>query len=225
MEHNTAFFEGRENRKLFYQFWLPDGQIKAYIIAIHGWGTHSDRMKYPAEYFTEKGYAIYAFDLRGHWRNQGDYPGHIDSMDHIQKDIVLFIDLIESFAQDKKIFLMGHSFGGLISLIFAINHPSLPGVIVSSPELGIKMKLSTGKKFAKKLSGPIAKFAPTKTVEMIIDQNKLTGDLKILREHIADKKKLEIISIKSTAELKQGIGLLRHFSLPTSSSCPFLLWI
>ncbi len=221
MKNETSYFDGRENRKMFYQYWLPEGDIKAYIIAIHGWGTHSDRMKYPAEYLTEKGYAIYSFDLRGHWRNAGDYPGHIDSMDHIQKDIVLFMDIVRKDAGNKKIFLMGHSFGGLISLIFAINHPSLPGVLVSSPELEIMMELSIGKKFAKKLSGSLSKFAPTKTVEMIINQNQLTGDLKILREHIADDKKLEVISVKSAVEMTNSMKWAMKNA--TKLLCPVLI--
>jgi len=221
MKNETSYFDGRENRKMFYQYWLPEGDIKAYIIAIHGWGTHSDRMKYPAEYLTEKGYAIYSFDLRGHWRNAGDYPGHIDSMDHIQKDIVLFMDVVRKDAGNKKVFLMGHSFGGLISLIFAINHPSLPGVLVSSPELEIMMELSIGKKFAKKLSGSLSKFAPTKNVEMIINQNQLTGDLKILREHIADDKKLEVISVKSAVEMTNSMKWAMKNA--TKLLCPVLI--
>lgn len=221
MKNETSYFDGRENRKMFYQYWLPEGDTKAYIIAIHGWGTHSDRMKYPAEYLTEKGYAIYSFDLRGHWRNAGDYPGHIDSMDHIQKDIILFMDIVRKDAGNKKIFLMGHSFGGLISLIFAINHPSLPGVLVSSPDLEIMMELSIGKKFAKKLSGSLSKFAPTKTVEMIINQNQLTGDLKILREHIADDKKLEVISVKSAVEMTNSMKWAMKNA--TKLLCPVLI--
>ncbi len=221
MKNETSYFDGRENRKMFYQYWLPEGDTKAYIIAIHGWGTHSDRMKYPAEYLTEKGYAIYSFDLRGHWRNAGDYPGHIDSMDHIQKDIILFMDIVRKDAGNKKVFLMGHSFGGLISLIFAINHPSLPGVLVSSPDLEIMMELSIGKKFAKKLSGSLSKFAPTKTVEMIINQNQLTGDLKILREHIADDKKLEVISVKSAVEMTNSMKWAMKNA--TKLLCPVLI--
>ena len=205
MKHHIEYFEGRENTKLFYQNWLPEGDIKASIIAIHGWGTHSDRMKYPAEYLTEKGYAVFSFDLRGHWRNVGDIPGHIESMDHIQKDIVLFWDVVEKTAGNKKIFLIGHSFGGLICLIYAINHPSLSGVLVSSPELGLTKEDSAGKKFAKKISGSIAKLAPTKTIDMVINQNHLTGDLRILREHIADKKKIEVISVKSAAEMNNAM--------------------
>ena len=202
MKNQTGYFEGRELTKLFYQYWLPDTEeIKAYIIAIHSWGTHSDRMILPAEYLTEKGYAVYTFDLRGHYRNTGDIPGHIESIDHIQKDIVLFMDIIRDIAQDKKIFLMGHSFGGLMSLIFAINHPALSGVLISSPLLGMFLKLSIGKKVIKSISKNIVKLAPNKILNNIIDQNQLTSDLKILRKYIADKNKIDVISAKSATEI------------------------
>ena len=205
MKNETGYFEGRETKRLFYQSWIPDsGEIRAFLIAIHGWGTHSDRMKIPAEYFTEKGYVIYSFDLRGHWRNISDLPGDIDSMDHIQKDIILFMDLVRETANEKKIFIMGHSFGGLISLIFAINHPGLPGVLVSSPLLNVFTKLSIGKKVIKTVSKTIAKLAPNKVLDNLIDQNQLTSDLKILREHIADKQKLNVITAKSASEIEKS---------------------
>jgi alpha-beta hydrolase superfamily lysophospholipase len=203
MINKKGYFEGRETKSLFYQYWLPDsGDIKAYIIALHGWGTHSDRMEVPADYLTGNGYAIYSFDIRGHWRNAGNNPGHIDSMDHIQKDIVLFIDLIRKSAKDKKIFLMGQSFGALICLIFAINHPALPGVIASSPLLRFSKNLSLSKRLGKKIAGPISKISPYKTLDMIIEQNFLTSDIKLLRNHISDTKKIEKITLRSAAEME-----------------------
>jgi alpha-beta hydrolase superfamily lysophospholipase len=204
MKNETGFYEGRELKKLFYQCWLPESiEIKAYIIAIHGWGAHSDRLENVAEYLTEKGYAIYAFDLRGHWRNAGNIPGHIDSIDHILKDTLLFMDFLQKIANDKKIFLMGHSFGGLIGLIYAINHPKLPGVLVSSPLLGMYLKLSMGKKIIKLLPKTIGKISPDKILDYVIDQNQLTSDLKILRHHIADKHKIQVMSAKSAADIDQ----------------------
>ena len=211
MIHQTGYFEGRETRKLFYQYWKSESEpIKAYIIAIHGWGTHSDRMELPAGFLTENGYNVYAFDLRGHWRNAGDSPGHIDSMDHIQKDLVLFNDLVKKEAGEKKIFLIGHSFGGLVSLIYAINHPGLDGVIVSSPLLQLSMEISLTKMLGKKLAKPLSKLSPTKMISMVIDQNLLTSDLKILRKHISDDKKLEQISLRSAAEMEQSMKWARE---------------
>ena len=206
MINEKGYFEGRETKRLFYQYWLPNsGNIKAYIIALHSWGAHSDRMEVPAAYLTEKGYAIYAFDIRGHWRNAGNNPGHIDSMYHVQKDIVLFIDLIKKSANDKKIFIMGQSFGGLISLIFAINHPALSGVIASSPLLRYSKKLSLSKRLGKKITAPISKISPNKTIDMVIEQNLLTSDIKILRKHISDNKKIEKISLISAAEMERSM--------------------
>jgi len=222
MKNEAGFFEGRELKKLFYQYWIPDsGEIKAYIIAIHGWGTHSDRLKPPANYLTKKGYAVYAFDLRGHWRNAGDIPGHIDSMDHIQKDTLLFMDMLREIAKDKKVFLMGHSFGGLMSLIFAINHPNLSGVLISSPLLGMFLKLSMGKKVIKSISKTLVKLSPNKILDNLIDQNQLTSDLKILREHIADKHKIEVISTKSATEIDKFSKLAMENA--SKLLCPLLL--
>ena len=52
MKKESGQFDGRENKRLFYQKWLPESnKVKACIIALHGWGTHSDRMEIPAEYF------------------------------------------------------------------------------------------------------------------------------------------------------------------------------
>jgi len=222
MINEKGFFEGRETKKLFYQKWLPEsGIIKAYIIAFHGWGTHSDRINVPADYFTEKGYAIYAFDIRGHWRNSGDFPGHIDSMDHIQKDIILFMDLIKKQAKDKKIFLMGHAFGALISLIFAINHPSIHGVIASSPLLKYIKDFSLSKRLGKKIAGPVSKIASNKTIDMIIEQNLLTSDIKILRKHIADKKRINKISWRSAAEMERSMKWT--FENAPNLLCPTLI--
>ncbi|NVM18313.1 MAG: lysophospholipase [Candidatus Lokiarchaeota archaeon] len=222
MINKKGHFEGRETRRLFYQYWLPESEnIKAYIIALHSWGAHSDRIEVPAEYLTENGYAVYAFDIRGHWRNAGNNPGHIDSMEHIQKDIVLFIDLIKESAKDKKIFLMGQSFGGLVSLIFAINHPALHGVIASSLLLRFSKKLSLSKRLGKKITGPISKISPNKTTDMVIEQNLLTSDIKILRKHISDKKKIEKISLRSAAEMESSMKWTMENA--TNLLCPTLI--
>ena len=196
MKNETGYFEGRETTKLFYQYWIPDsGNVKAYVIALHDWGTHSDRLTLPAEYLTEKGYAIYGFDLRGHWRNAGEYPGHIVSMfDHVQKDVVLFMDVVKRASGDKKIFLMGQGFGGLIALIYAINHPQLSGgILACSPELGLIEKLSASKKVG-------ARLVPTKTIKHEINQKILTSDLKILKLYHTDKNIINIISVESASE-------------------------
>jgi len=203
MKNITKSFKGRGAQKLFYQGWLPDiSEIKAYVIAIHELAAHSDRIKLPAEYLTEKGYAVYSFDLRGHYRNIGEMKGHIESMETIQKDIVLFMDVIKDVARDKKIFIMGQSFGGLTALIYAIQHPQVSGVIVASPLFDLSMNKNIGKKGIKKLLKIGSALKPT---PYIIDQKELTGDLKILKQFLSDKNVLKEISIKTVSEVNSAL--------------------
>ena len=214
MKNEKGSFKGREQTDLFYQYWKPDsGDSKAYIIGFHDWGTHSDRLNLLAEFLTEKGYALYAFDIRGHWRNAGESPGHIISMfDHVQKDIVLFMDVIKKEAGNNKIFLIGEGFGGLIALIYAINHPQLDGVIAASPELGLIDSMKASKKVE-------ARLTPTKTVKYEINQKILTSDLKILKQHFADKNKLNIISVETQSELLSAMKWTLKNASRLSCSC------
>ena len=198
MKTNTGSFEGYKNKNLFYQNWSPDsGKIKAFVFALHGIGAHSDRLKTLAEFLTEKGYAIYTFDIRGHWRNAGDALGHIDSIDHVVKDIVLFVDVIKKEAATKKIFFAGISLGGLIMLSYSINRADLAGVILASPLLDFSIK-DTGSKSLLKLS-------PNKAIEFQIDQKSLTSDLKVLKIFNTDKNKLSIMSGKTYSEIKKSM--------------------
>jgi len=206
MKNETGYFEGFEQRKMFYQYWLPDsGEIKAYLMAMHGWGTHSDRMAVPAKYFIEKGFAVYSFDLRGHWRNAGDLKGHVKSLNHIQQDIQIFFDLIKKEAGEKKVFLIGHSFGGALSLIYAIEHPELPGVLVSSPELGLSLKLNLTQKIAKAIFPLLVKIAPKAQVAIELVQEDLTSDPEILKEHIEDQEKLVVITTTTYGVMEKGM--------------------
>ncbi|MHA1763865.1 MAG: alpha/beta fold hydrolase, partial [Promethearchaeota archaeon] len=160
--------------------------------------THSDRFKLIADYLMEKGYGFHAYDLRGHYRSKGEIAGEIDSMDYLEKDLVLFIDFLKNQVGNKKIFLLGHGFGALIGLIYSIRHPDLPGIIVCAPDLGSAQKIKMGKKMLKKIS---TTFSQSITWE--INQNLLTGDLKILKQFIKDKNVLKSITLNTKSERKK----------------------
>lgn len=207
MKNETSSFKGWEDTKLFYQSWSPDsGNIKAYIVTIHAFGMHSDFLKIPAENLTEKGYALYAFDLRGHWRNKGASSGHIESVDHLVKDTNFFLEVIKEIARDRKIFLMGDSFGGLLTLKYAMNRPAFAGVIVVSP----LFDFSFNKEFGKKV----------KTGSYNIDHKELISDLKILKLFHTEKNLTKNISAKSVSDMN---SLLKEITKnPQSILCPIL---
>ena len=201
MNEKEGEFLGREQTPLKYLIWEPsEGNIKAEIIAFHDWWTTSKKFEAFAEYITDKGYRLYGMDLRGHGKNTLGHKGHIESMETLIKDIVLFMDSIKNKEKEKKIFLLGNSFGGLVALRYAIAHPLLDGVIAVSPLLDLKIKIPGAKKLAKKL-----KRNPAAMISYEIDQKFLTSDLKILKQYLADKDRLKSISVKSYSDMQDAM--------------------
>ncbi|MHA1804898.1 MAG: lysophospholipase [Promethearchaeota archaeon] len=210
------FFEGRERRRLFYQQWMSRSHVKAHVIGLHDLASHSDRFKLIADYLTEKGYAFHALDLRGHYRSKGEIAGEIDSMDHLEKDLVLFLDFLKNQEKNEKFFILGHGFGALIGLMYAIRHPDLPGIIACAPDLGTVKKIKMGKKLVKKISNRLSQ-----SISWEINQNLLTSDLKILKQFIKDKNVLTSITLNTASEKKkmQKWVLSREHML----ECPILI--
>ncbi|MDY7080164.1 MAG: alpha/beta hydrolase, partial [Chloroflexota bacterium] len=71
MDHHEYSFIGFGGLELYCQRWRPGEEPKAVLSVVHGFGEHSGRYGNVVEWFVPKGYAVYAFDLRGHGRSPG----------------------------------------------------------------------------------------------------------------------------------------------------------
>jgi alpha-beta hydrolase superfamily lysophospholipase len=141
MEQLEGTFEGVGGMELYLQSWRPDGNPVAVVALVHGLGEHSGRYQNVVDYLVPRGYAVYGFDLRGHGRSPGR-RGYINSWEELRGDVGSFlrhVNRAEGISGERPLFLMGHSFGGLITLEFALydGHPTPPlsGVVVSAPGL------------------------------------------------------------------------------------------
>jgi len=135
MNHNEGTFQGFGGLQLYYQRWRPDGAIRAVLAIVHGFGEHSGRYMNVVHHLVPKGYAVYAFDHRGHGRSPGP-RGHINSWDEFREDVRAFLQMVAAQEPGRPLFLMGHSMGGLIVLEYALHYPEgLKGVIASGPVL------------------------------------------------------------------------------------------
>ncbi len=140
MNHTEGTFKSADGLDLFYQAWLPDGKPKAVFATVHGYGEHSGRYLNPVEHFVPLGYALYAFDQRGHGRSPGQ-RGHVNRFNDYLFDVQEFLRLVRAAQPASKLFLLGHSMGGLVALAYAIHHPQdIDAVVASSPMLGLAVK-------------------------------------------------------------------------------------
>ena len=129
-------FRGLGDLLLYYQYWLPPGESKAILMVAHGFAEHSGRYTHVAGYFVERGYAVYALDHRGHGRSEGERV-YVEQFTDYVDDLKTFYDIIRKDNPGKKIFLIGHSMGSAITLLYTARYQDeLAGMVTSGGGIG-----------------------------------------------------------------------------------------
>jgi lysophospholipase len=131
MEHVEGTFSGVGGAELYWQAWLPQADPKAVVVIAHGAGEHSARYAHVGDHLAGAGYATYALDHRGHGRSHGK-GANIERMALVVEDLDAFVTLAGGRHPGAKVFLLGHSMGGAISLSYALRHQDrLAGLLLS----------------------------------------------------------------------------------------------
>ena len=135
--HPQGVFRGAGFAQLYEQAWLPDGPARAQVVIVHGLKDHSDRYARVAARLAQLGFAVHAFDLRGHGRSAG-IRVFVHKFDEYLDDLDVFLGRVQKGAPGSPIFLFGHSMGGAIVSLYALTrHPLLAGLILSAPALQV----------------------------------------------------------------------------------------
>jgi alpha-beta hydrolase superfamily lysophospholipase len=134
--HDDGRVHSPDGLSIYWQRWLPEAP-KAIMLFVHGLGEHSGRYLNLVEHLTPQGFGCYGLDYRAHGRSPG-LRVHVDRFDQFLMDLGAVHGLVRREHPGLPIFLMGHSQGGLIVLLYALEYPKdIPGVVISSPFLGI----------------------------------------------------------------------------------------
>lgn len=112
--------------RLFRQCWLPDGEATAVVAIVHGYGEHSGRYDDVVDKLLPLGFAMHGYDLRGHGRS-GGVRGHVDRFARYLSDTRAYLQAVAAEHPEAPLFLLGHSFGGLIAALFAEEARGGPG--------------------------------------------------------------------------------------------------
>src|SRR5213078_4836419 len=97
--------------------WLPQGEVKAVILALHGFNDYSNAFTMPAPLWAEHGIATYAYDQRGF----GGAPMRASwaGSARLAGDAVTATRLLRAIYPGRPIYLLGESMGGGVAILAA----------------------------------------------------------------------------------------------------------
>jgi len=183
VRHVTSALQTATGPELFRQGWVPEDEPAAALAVVHGYGEHSGRYRLLAEALVPRGFAVQALDLRGHGRSPGR-RGHIARFGDYVDDALAFAAAVRGEYPDRRVFLLGHSMGGLIAALCAeTRDEGLDGLMLSSPFIQLKIPVSGVKIAAVRV---LSRLAPERDVGNPLQAAQLSHDEAIVRACEAD---------------------------------------
>jgi acylglycerol lipase len=125
-------FEGVGGLKIFVRSLQPQTGPRAAIVICHGVNSHGGQYAWAAEELVKSGFAVYALDLRGRGKSEGERFYVEDVADYVS-DVAGTVKIAKSRHPGLPVFLLGHSAGGVVSSVYALESQSeLAGFICES---------------------------------------------------------------------------------------------
>jgi len=212
MRHSDGRFAGLGGVDLYRQEWLPDVRPRAAVVLVHGVGEHSGRYGRLVGPLTEAGYAVYAYDHRGHGRSSGPRV-HIDRWEQYRADLATHLAFVAEQTPGCPTVLYGHSMGSLVVLDYLLDRrEGLAGAVISGAALE---PAGVGSPALIAIARVLSRIAPHFSMSLGIDPGSLTRDPEALAAYSAD----ELIEPKATMRwgtesldtverIKQGMGTI-----------------
>lgn len=132
MAAEKATFASAGGLNIFYRVWTPAGDPRAVVVICHGVNSHGGQHEWAADRLVESGYAVLALDLRGRGQSDGERFYVEDIADYVA-DVAGTIQIAKARFPGLKVFLLGHSAGGVTSASYVLDHQAeIDGFICES---------------------------------------------------------------------------------------------
>ena len=125
-------FKSVGNLNIVFRSWRPASKPRGVVVICHGVNSHGGQHAWTAEQLVGRNLAVYAIDLRGRGKSEGE-RFYVDNVAEYVSDVANLVKLVKSRESGLPVFLLGHSAGGVVSCTYALDHQAgLAGLICES---------------------------------------------------------------------------------------------
>ena len=186
MQHTTGSFKTSDGLTLYTQHWLPPAEastgVRACVVLAHGYAEHSSRYVRVAERLAARGYAVYAYDHRGHGKSEGE-RANVGVFREFVMDLCDFAEHVRQTHPSVPRFALAHSMGGMVALQLALEHPGkIDGLILSAAYIQNAADIHP---LLLSLSRAVSRYFPSLPVQEL-DTSALSRDEGVVRAYESD---------------------------------------
>lgn len=125
-------FEGAGGLNIFTRSWRPEGDVRGVVVIVHGFNSHSGQYLWAGEQLAADGLAVYALDLRGRGRSDGE-RFYVQKIEDYTEDVATLVRAAKSENPGSPVFVLGHSAGGVVSCVYTLDHQDeIDGLVCES---------------------------------------------------------------------------------------------
>ena len=219
-----APFTARDGENLALYEWttqtaVSDGAPRALVLMVHGLGEHAGRYHHVARQLLDWGFAVRAYDQRGHGESGGARGG-------LASEALLLEDLAEVLDDTRlralrllrhgaasgplPLILLGHSLGGLVvSRFVSLKIRPVDGLVLSSPALDPGLN-----RLQKFLLAVLPAIAPDLRINNGLKPEYISHDQQVVHDYLADP----LVHAKISARLAKFIATAGPATLAAASS-------
>jgi alpha-beta hydrolase superfamily lysophospholipase len=125
-------FTSKDGLNIVYRSWAPTGAARGVLVIVPGFNSHSAYYGWVAESFAADGLSVYAVDLRGRGKSDGE-RFYVNAFADYASDVDGVMAIAKAANPGLPVYLLGHSAGGVVACLYTLEHQGqLAGLICES---------------------------------------------------------------------------------------------
>src|SRR5215471_12886095 len=180
------YFTAGDGTRLFYRYWpAADGRPRLAIVLLHRGHEHSGRLQHIVDELNLPGYAMFAWDARGHGRSAESPSTTRATMGLLVKDVDTFIRHISAqySVPIEDIAVIGQSVGSVLAAAWVHDYaPRIRCMVLASPAFSVKLYVP----FARPALGLMHRLFGDFHVNSYVKPRALTHDPERIESYLRD---------------------------------------